>query len=273
MSNKIAFINGKGGVGKTTGVFHVAGVLSKMGEKALVVDFDKQRNATSTLLMNNEVGLGGFSAFDALMGRCHPRDAVAAALFQSRGNAAPKHYGVSCMRGDARFGGLTMKGLGAKGAAFGNCLDAYAEAEGIGWVLVDMPPSNAAVNDLCFAHVADYVIVPFSSDVYSVQGYGDIMETVAKARSANPRLNVLGIYLSRFGRGAAQSWVRDKLLGFGDVFIDVQIPYAADIMECAILGSPISYYKNSEKSSSRRAYERLVDEIIRRVADKIVRVV
>ena len=54
MVNKIAFINGKGGCGKTTSIFHVAGVLSKNGEKVLVIDFDKQRNTSDILLLNSE---------------------------------------------------------------------------------------------------------------------------------------------------------------------------------------------------------------------------
>jgi len=52
MAVKIAFINGKGGCGKSTSIFHVAGVLAKAGKKVLVIDFDKQRNTTDTLLMH-----------------------------------------------------------------------------------------------------------------------------------------------------------------------------------------------------------------------------
>ena len=52
--NKVAFINSKGGCGKTTSIFHVAGVLSTRGEKVLVIDLDKQMNTTDTFLMENE---------------------------------------------------------------------------------------------------------------------------------------------------------------------------------------------------------------------------
>ena len=44
MVKKVAFINGKGGCGKTTSIFHVCGVLAQKGEKVLVIDLDKQRN-------------------------------------------------------------------------------------------------------------------------------------------------------------------------------------------------------------------------------------
>jgi len=269
MLYKIAFVNGKGGVGKTTGIFQVAGVLSSMGEKVLVVDLDKQRNATSTLMMNNLDSMPGMTAFDVLMGRCRPADATAEAMWRSRGNANPKYYGTSCMVGDLRFEDVTLyKDVAQKGAGFGKVLDEFAEGEGFRFMLVDMPPSNAVLNNLCFAHVVDHIIVPFTSDVYSVQGYGDIMDTVASARALNPELNVLGIYLSRYGTSSVQAWVHSKLQEFGDIFIDVQIPQATDIIECAVVGSPISYYRNTEKSRSRRAYERLVDEMLRRLSYK-----
>lgn len=38
MANKVAFINGKGGCGKTTSIFHVAGVLAHKGQKVLVIE-------------------------------------------------------------------------------------------------------------------------------------------------------------------------------------------------------------------------------------------
>ena len=39
---KIGFFNSKGGCGKTTSLFHIAGVLADNGMKVLAVDLDKQ---------------------------------------------------------------------------------------------------------------------------------------------------------------------------------------------------------------------------------------
>lgn len=46
----ITFFNNKGGVGKTTTVYHVAWMLSEMGIKSIVIDLDPQSNLTSMFL-------------------------------------------------------------------------------------------------------------------------------------------------------------------------------------------------------------------------------
>jgi len=260
MAIKLAFINGKGGCGKTTSMFHIAGVLSKMNERVLVIDFDKQRNTTDILLMNTE--MPERTVYDVMCG-LPPERATAKALFQTRGNATPKHYGVDCMASDIRLEDETqLNKMNVK--RFGESLDRFIQKKDYTWVLVDMPPSNKALNDICFAYIVDFLIVPFSSDVFSVRGYGDIMETVQRARSLNPSLNILGIFLSRYMINCAvDRYIRDQLLEY-DTFIDIQIPLAADIRESIMFGRPISYYKDFSKS--RKAYENLVNDIRRRVS-------
>jgi chromosome partitioning protein len=260
VAHKIAFINGKGGCGKTTGIFHVAGVLSKAGERVLVIDFDKQRNTTDTLLMNAE--LPKKTVLDFLTGAASAGEVMGQALFQSRGNAKPKYYGVDCMAADV---GLEDEAIlkTVDGERIGAELSEFITEQGYTWVLVDMPPSNMALNDICFRHIVDFVIVPFSSDIYSVSGYGDIMDTVERAREANPSLNILGVYLARHMNNCkVDSYIREQLLRF-DTFIDVQIPLAADIREAIMFGRPISFYR--ERSHSRRAFEGLVKEMRRRI--------
>ena len=50
MMNTIVFFNNKGGVGKTTSIYHVAWMLSELGHKVLAVDLDPQCNLSSMFL-------------------------------------------------------------------------------------------------------------------------------------------------------------------------------------------------------------------------------
>lgn len=266
MSNarKIAFINGKGGCGKTTSIFHVAGVLSQLGEKILVIDLDKQRNITDCLLYNSENPKK--TVFDFIRGTASADEATQKALFQSRGNANAKYYGVDCMVSDIRL--ENEKNIKkADEEKFRKELEDFIDEQGYTWVLVDMPPSNVTLNDICFSYIVNHVIVPFSSDVFSVSGYGDIVNTIDKAREINPSINTIGVYLAKYQANiSVDIHIREQLLEY-KTFIDIQIPYAADARESIMFGRPISYYKTS--SPTKTAYENLVNEMKKRI-DKFI---
>ena len=51
----ITFFNNKGGVGKTTTVYHVAWMLSEMGIKTVAIDLDPQSNLTSMFLTEDRL--------------------------------------------------------------------------------------------------------------------------------------------------------------------------------------------------------------------------
>jgi chromosome partitioning protein len=51
----IAFFNNKGGVGKTTLVYHFTYMLAELGYKCLAVDLDPQANLTSIFLTDEKL--------------------------------------------------------------------------------------------------------------------------------------------------------------------------------------------------------------------------
>lgn len=257
--NKVAFINGKGGCGKTTSIFHVAGVLSHLGEKVLVIDLDKQRNTTDALLMDNQEEKL-YTVLDFMQGVTDISSVVKKAYFKSRGNANPKYVGVDVLGADVRLEDESnFKDVDIK-----DKLNEFVKKNKYTWVLVDMPPSNKVLNEICFSQIVDFVIVPFTSDFFSVSGYGDLMITVNKAREINNNLNILGVYLSRYMENCAvDRYIKEQLEGFGEMFIDVQIPLKSDIREAVMFGRPISYYKLL--SPSRTAYEKLVAVMVKRI--------
>jgi chromosome partitioning protein len=53
----ITFFNNKGGVGKTSLVYHIAWMLADLGHRVLAADLDPQANLTSAFLDEAEVEL------------------------------------------------------------------------------------------------------------------------------------------------------------------------------------------------------------------------
>jgi len=271
MANKLAFINSKGGCGKTTSIFHISGILAKSNKKVLVIDLDKQKNTTSTMMMYvNKNDYPQKTVFDFLQGKASAAEVTGKTLFQHRSNATPKYYGVDCMVSDARLANeYSLKKI--NGQAVGAALEEFIKQQKYDWVLIDMPPSNLTLNHICFSYIVNFVIIPFSSDMFSLDGYDSIAETIKNARGINANLNNIGVYLSRYmGHCALDKYIKNELserlynraLNKND-FIDVQIPLASDIREAVFYGRPISYYK--ELSNSSKAYKNLVAEIIKRI--------
>ena len=50
MRKSVVFFNNKGGVGKTTTVYHLTWMLSELGHRVLAVDLDPQSNLSSMFL-------------------------------------------------------------------------------------------------------------------------------------------------------------------------------------------------------------------------------
>ena len=55
MTRTIAFINNKGGVGKTTSCLNIGVALSKLNKKVLLVDIDPQGNLSDAFISINQV--------------------------------------------------------------------------------------------------------------------------------------------------------------------------------------------------------------------------
>lgn len=55
MAKKIVLFNNKGGVGKTTFLYHLGYALEKEGKRILFVDLDPQCNLTSNMLKDEEI--------------------------------------------------------------------------------------------------------------------------------------------------------------------------------------------------------------------------
>ena len=208
-SKVITFFNNKGGVGKTTTVYHIAWMLSEMGHKVLAVDLDPQSNLSSMFLspevmeaivLGEEAGKTVLEAIEPVSeGEPYAPvhiEKVGANIGHIVGNLALSAFEDKLS--DAWNKCLAGEVYGFKVTSVFNTLFRDAakrfQAE---FVLVDVGPNLGAINRAILIST-DFVVLPVGSDMFSLQGMKNLGETLqkwrrewAKRKSENPKPETL----------------------------------------------------------------------------------
>jgi cellulose biosynthesis protein BcsQ len=189
----LAFFNNKGGVGKTSLVYHLAWMYAELGLPVLAADLDPQANLTSMCLDDDRLeALWGDDGRETIHGALRP-------LLEGTGDIAPAHVeaiapGLGLVPGDLRLS-LAEDELSSQ---WPDCLDrkprafrvisslwrilrAAAEAVGARLVLIDVGPNLGALNRTALV-AASHVAVPLAPDLYSLQGLRNLGPTLRRWR-------------------------------------------------------------------------------------------
>ena len=184
----IALFNNKGGVGKTTLVYHLAHMLSRIGYPALAVDLDPQANLTSAFfdedqlesLWNEDTQTILSCVEPILEGTGDIRPAlpipISDNLFVIAGN-----LGLS--RFEDKLSENWPKGFVGDPAAlrttsaFYRIIQQAGEAVGAVVALLDVGPNLGAINRAALLS-ADFLVVPLAADLFSLQGLKNLGPTV-----------------------------------------------------------------------------------------------
>jgi chromosome partitioning protein len=189
----IALFNNKGGVGKTTLVYHLAHMLAELGHRCLVADLDPQANLSSMFLSDDEL----LQIYDA---GPNQRPTVLEAikpLDRGTGDIAPAtiHWPaptIGLLAGDLELSLFEDK----LSENWGKCMDGDAAAFRItssfyrimqqaggqmaaDYCLVDVGPNFGAINRAALIG-ADYVMVPMAADLFSLQGLKNLGQRLEK---------------------------------------------------------------------------------------------
>lgn len=177
---KIAVFNHKGGVSKTTTVYHLGWMLTNKGKRVLLVDTDSQCNLTLTVIgddnyeqFNEENPITNIKsalspAFDSRPELIQPINAVQVKentkLFLIPGSFEITEYEVQLgVSFQLSHSFSTMKNLPG---AFNYLIETTAQKYNIDYVLLDLNPSLSAINqDLVL--ISDFFIVPTAPDYFS----------------------------------------------------------------------------------------------------------
>lgn len=198
MPTTIAFFNNKGGVGKTTLVYHLAHMFADLGRRVLLLDLDPQSNLTAMCLSEEVLegiwpessdhpktilgcirpimkGIGDIRVPDALEVadgiRLVPGD-LGLSTFEDRlSDAWPR-----AMDGDE----AAFRTLSAFHRAAVSARDPRLEEE---LVLIDVGPNLGAINRAALLS-ADFVVTPLAPDLYSIQGLRNLGPTLKSWRQS-----------------------------------------------------------------------------------------
>lgn len=187
----IAFFNNKGGVGKTTLVYHIAWMMMELEQKVLAADLDPQANLSSMFLDEErleKVWSEEEQKHQSILPCISP-------ILEGTGDIAPAHTetiqdGLYLIPGDLglsrfedRLSDSWPRCLDRDPAAFRAITAFYrviytaAEQVGANIVLIDVGPNLGAINRSSLI-AADYVISPLAPDLYSLQGLKNLGPTL-----------------------------------------------------------------------------------------------
>lgn len=248
----ISIANRKGGVGKTTTTINIATALSAINKKVLVIDFDPQGNATTSLGIEKKKGQA--SSYNVLIGTCPAKEAIVATNLP-RFDLIPSSPDLAAA--EIELVDLPEREFVLKKSL----MKLQADYD---YILIDCPPSlnlitiNALVS-------ANSVIVPLQCEFLALEGLADLVKNInAIKRNFNPNLALQGIILTMFSKqnNLSKMIEADVRKYFGDKVYQTVIPRCVRIAEAPSFGKPILVY--DFKSTGAQAYLQLAKEFLQR---------
>jgi len=185
---RIAILNQKGGVGKTTTAVNLSAALAATGQRVQLIDLDPQAHAT--LHLGIEPMPDDLSLYDVLT--------ASASLAEVRRPAeanlwvVPSHINLAAAE-------MELAGVVGRELILSDKLS--ADQETFDYTFVDCPPSLGVLTLNALATV-DEVFIPLQPHFLALHGLGKLLDTIhLVARRLNPRLRLSGVVLCMYEAG------------------------------------------------------------------------
>lgn len=252
MAEVIVIANQKGGVGKSTTASALSAGLFFKGYKTLMIDLDAQSNSSySSGVISNEP-----TAYEVMMGEKTAKEAI---KDTPHGSVMASSRALdSLVRGMVKYKEFHLK------EALEPILADYD------FIVIDTPPavSLLTINALM---AGTRVIIPAQADAYSLQGIGQLLETIDAVKTfGNKSLALMGILMTRHNN---RTLLSQEIMGMVSATADSigTFVYHTVIRECIAIKEAQArkqdIFTYAPKSNAALDYNDFVTEVIGRVVN------
>jgi chromosome partitioning protein len=258
----ICLINQKGGCGKSSTCFHLAGSLAALGKRVLLIDADPQGSISQAFLgpevverLDPEQTLAAVFDTDALP---PPADLLIRETHCSGISLIPaNHHMAEFNRPQPERSGLMQFAL----------RDLLSETSVFDFILLDCPPNlyQCSWNAML---AADHVLIPIPPEDFGTQGIRAVHQAIANARILNPTLRRLGHLITRCDRRmlvhrAYEQQLRNR---YGPLVLQTTIPELSAFKVALSCRLPVEFH--DPRSAAAESMRALTTEILNRIEHK-----
>jgi len=257
---RIAILNQKGGVGKTTTTVNLSAALAAAGKRVCVLDLDPQAHATTHLGLEPDGALG--SLYDVLVND----RSLAEVRREADANLWLCPSDINLAAAEVELAGVVGREVILRESL-------ARDTDDFDYMLMDCGPSLGVLTLNALA-CADEVFIPLQPHFLALHGLSKLLETTALvSRRINPRLKVTGVVVCLYDSQTKLSHeVLGDLRGFLDKSRGANVPWAdarvfdtkirrnVKLAECPSFGRSIFRY--APNCPGATDYAALANEVI-----------
>lgn len=251
MGKIVAFLNQKGGVGKTTTCVNMAGYLAQMGKKVLLLDIDPQGNASSNL------GIEKDSKPKTIYNVIVDDNTIDEVIQKT------KLENLDIIPSDVDLAGaeIELVQMNNREKVVRNILKKVVSS--YDYICIDCPPSLGLITVNALT-ACDSVLIPIQCEYFALEGLSQLMYTIKLVKKhLNENIDVEGVVLTMKDNRSnlGQSVAQDITKYFGKKVYKTIIPRNIRLAEAPSFGEPICIY--DPKCTGAIAYKALTDEFLK----------